>query len=118
MFVRIYTGDDGETHFEDLPMPEGINWTADQQPATGITFRCVESGNFVDWHVAPRRQYVITLQGGAEIGIGDGTVKRFGPGDVSPSRRPDGPRPHDQGSGRRTPRLRRHPTSLIETVFR
>ena len=82
MFVRIYTGDDGETHFEDLPMPEGINWTADQQPATGITFRCVESGNFVDWHVAPRRQYVITLQGGVEIGIGDGTVKRFGPGDV------------------------------------
>ena len=25
---------------------------------------------------------MITLQGGAEIGIGDGTVKRFGPGDV------------------------------------
>jgi hypothetical protein len=38
-------------------------------------------GTFVDWHNAPRRQYVITLAGGVEIGLGDGSVHRFGPGE-------------------------------------
>ena len=47
MFVRIYTGDDGETHFEDLPMPEGINWTADQQPATGIGSGALSPGTLL-----------------------------------------------------------------------
>jgi len=36
----------------------------------------------MDWHTAPRKQYVITLSGQVEIGIGDGTIRRFGPGDV------------------------------------
>ena len=34
------------------------------------------------WHTAPRRQWCITLSGSVEIGIGNGTVKTFGPGDV------------------------------------
>jgi quercetin dioxygenase-like cupin family protein len=36
----------------------------------------------MDWHTAPRKQYVITLSGEVEIGLGDGSVHRFGPGDV------------------------------------
>jgi uncharacterized cupin superfamily protein len=36
----------------------------------------------MDWHNAPRRQYVIMLSGQMEIQVGDGTVKRFGAGDV------------------------------------
>ena len=32
---------------------------------------------------APRRQYVITLEGEVEIGLGDGTTHRFGPGHVT-----------------------------------
>jgi uncharacterized cupin superfamily protein len=52
------------------------------QPATGITFRKSEPGYFIDFHPAPRRQYVITLQGEVEIGLGDGSIHRFGPGDV------------------------------------
>ena len=35
------------------------------------------------WHTAPRRQYIITLAGEAEIGLGDGTIHRLGPGDVN-----------------------------------
>lgn len=35
-----------------------------------------------DGTAPPRRQYTITLAGEAEIEIGDGTVKRIGPGDV------------------------------------
>ena len=47
---------------------------------TGIIFRSAEPGSFSDWHNAPRRQFVITLSGEAEIGLGDGSVHRFGPG--------------------------------------
>ena len=35
-----------------------------------------------DWHIAPRRQYIFVLSGAMEIGSGDGTMRRFGPGDV------------------------------------
>ena len=52
------------------------------QSASGIQFRRVGSGNFQDFHIAPRRQYVITLQGQAEIGLGDGTKRIFNAGDV------------------------------------
>ena len=34
----------------------------------------------MDWHPAPRRQYVIIVSGQLEIGLGDGTTRRFGPG--------------------------------------
>ena len=51
--------------------------------AKGVVFRTTPPGHFVDWHNAPRRQYVITLEGEMEIGLGDGTVHRFGPGHVT-----------------------------------
>ena len=83
--IRIYTGDDGESHFEDLDLPYekiGDAEVTAQQTATGISFRRTPPGNFVDWHPAPRRQYVITLEGQSEIGIGDGTKRIFNTGDV------------------------------------
>ena len=39
-------------------------------------------GDVNDWHVAPRRQYVINLSGHSEVEISDGTKLRFGPGDI------------------------------------
>ena len=51
------------------------------QPATGVIFTRMAAGASVDWHNAPRRQYVITLAGGVEIGLGDGSLHRFGPGE-------------------------------------
>ncbi len=83
--VRVYTGADGESHFEDLDLPyeqlANAQSTA-MQSATGIQFRKTPPGNFSDFHNAPRRQYVITLDGQAEIGLGDGTKRIFNPGDV------------------------------------
>ena len=83
--VRVYTGDDGESHFEDLELP--YETIADAQvtamrSASGVQFRKTPSGSFIDWHPAPRRQFVITLDGQGEIGIGDGTKRIFNPGDV------------------------------------
>ena len=75
--TRLYTGKDGESHFEEIEVEaEKI------QAAEGILFREAAPGNILDWHPAPRRQYVITLSGQGEIEIGDGTKKRFRPGDI------------------------------------
>ena len=80
--ARLYTGDDGQSHIEDMS-PESHPELTNLQSATGIVFRTVEPGYFVDWHTAPRRQYVITLEGEVEIGLGDGTVHRYGAGHVT-----------------------------------
>lgn len=77
--ARLYTGEDGQSHIEVMS-PESHPELATLQSTTGIVFRTVEPGYFVDWHTAPRRQFVITLDGEVEIGLGDGTVHRFGPG--------------------------------------
>ena len=45
-------------------------------------FRETPAGVEQDFHNAPRRQFVITLSGAAEIECGDGTVRRLGPGDI------------------------------------
>lgn len=82
MFVRIYTGSDGQSHFEELAITMGQPGRSPMQAATGISFSSAEPGHFMDWHNAPRRQYIITLSGYFEISIGDGTVLRLGPGDV------------------------------------
>ena len=82
MFYRLYTGDDGQSHLEELDMDEGEFALSKMHEATSVGFRRQESGYFSDWHHAPRRQFIITLSGGVEIGLGDGTIMRFGPGDV------------------------------------
>ncbi len=79
---RLYTGQDGQSHLEELDLASHPELTS-QQPTAGIAFRTSEPGRFSDWHNAPRRQYVINLAGEVEIGLGDGTVHRFGPGHVT-----------------------------------
>jgi quercetin dioxygenase-like cupin family protein len=88
--VRVYTGDDGRSHLEEVTLAlqpfvdtEGASGEGTPlQRATGITFRVAPPGYILNWHCAPRRQYTITLSGAAEIEVGDGTVKRIGAGDV------------------------------------
>jgi len=75
--TRLYTGKEGESHFEEIEVE-----TNKLQPGEGIIFRSAPPGSVQNWHPAPRRQYVITLSGQGEIEIGDGTKRRFGPGDV------------------------------------
>jgi hypothetical protein len=79
---RLYSGDDGESHIEKLELASHPDLTA-LHGAKGVVFRASPPGYFSDWHNAPRRQYVITLAGEAEIGLGDGTIHRLVPGDVN-----------------------------------
>lgn len=40
MIVRIYTGQDGQTHFEDLPLPAAENHNVALQAGANLVFRC------------------------------------------------------------------------------
>lgn len=82
--IRIYTGDDGESHFEEHPIEfgGGDRPAAAAEPATEIQFRLRPGGSFIDYHPAPRRQYVIYLTARVEIGCADGTSVVMEPGDV------------------------------------
>jgi len=84
--VRIYTGSDGESHFEDVDVPlsdrGGMGRISELVPARGVLFREVDGRYDLDFHTAPRRQYVVNLTGAVDIETGDGTVRRLGPGDI------------------------------------
>jgi len=84
--TRIYTGDDGESHFEDVEIPMidrgGVGQISELQGATGVAFRETGGDYDFDFHNAPRRQYVINLDASVEIETGDGTKRTLGPGDI------------------------------------
>ena len=82
MFVRIYSGDDGESHFEELELPEVEAETVPLKAGANMTFRRAVKGHSSNWHPGPRRQYVIIMRGHMDVGIGDGSTRRFGPGDI------------------------------------
>jgi hypothetical protein len=78
---RLYTGADGKSHVEPIPLARTPDWSKGLA-TTQISFRESPAGNFQDWHPAPRRQFVIILSGQLEIGLGDGSKHVFGPGDA------------------------------------
>ena len=83
MYTRLYTGTDGDAHIEDLESPVAGGGRVPLNAGPGITFSHSPPGYFSDWHTAPRRQYIVTLSGEVEVGLKDGTTRRYGPGDVN-----------------------------------
>lgn len=85
-YTRLYAGADGESHFENVEIPlkerGGFSRFSSSEKTTGIIFRETGGDYYIDWHNAPRRQYIITLEGEVEIEASDGTARRFGPGDI------------------------------------
>ena len=86
-YTRIYADASGETHLEDVepPMKDAGNAStmSDLMAAKGVIFRENSSEEyFIDWHNAPRRQFVVNLSGEVEITVSDGEKRRFGPGSI------------------------------------
>ena len=78
---RMYTGDDGKSHIEELDLESNVEMKS-LQATKGIIFSEAPSGHFINWHPAPRRQYIIQLSGQVEIGLADGTTVHYQPGDT------------------------------------
>jgi hypothetical protein len=82
-FCRLYSGEDGKSHFEDLQQAAGAQYFLTNLAARTLVFKNdTNREDLHGWHTAPRRQWCITLSGNVEIGLGDGTKRTFGPGDV------------------------------------
>lgn len=85
MVTRIYTGSDGLSHAEEIEMKltaSGAAGTSEMIKATGVQFRRTPAGTFSDWHVGPRRQFVITLSGRGEIEVAGGKKISLEPGHI------------------------------------
>lgn len=83
---NIYVDDAGETHWRDVE----VEWAettpsgklSKRLPATGIIFRQTRADYDLDWHPAPRRQYIINLDAGVKITASDGEAREIGAGEV------------------------------------
>ncbi len=80
--TRIYTGADGLSHAENVEMTLTGNGISEMK-ATSVEFSRRPPGPASDWHVGPRRQFVITLSGRAELEVGGGKKVPIGPGHIS-----------------------------------
>jgi len=86
-YTRIYADAGGETHLQDvspdMKMADHASMMSALIAAKGVIFRTSRSEDYlVDWHNAPRRQFVVNLSGEVEITVSDGEVRRFGPGSI------------------------------------
>ena len=83
---NLYTDEHGESHFRDIE----VEWAeirpsrkySARLPATGIIFRETAADYDLDWHPAPRRQYIVNLDAGVKITASDGEAREIGAGEV------------------------------------
>jgi hypothetical protein len=87
--VRVYTGEDGCSHFEDIDLRMGefrlgtlFSYKSGMLAVKGVVFRENPLDGSDDFHNPPQRQLVITLSGAVELKVSDGSTRVFGPGDV------------------------------------
>lgn len=84
--TRIIADEAGESRFVDevidLFDAGEIGRLSEQRPASGIVFRTNGASYDYDWHTAPRKQYIVLLDGEIEIEVSAGEKRRFVGGDV------------------------------------
>jgi hypothetical protein len=96
VITRIFTGQDGLAHAEDIELNLNARGATDMLKATGAEFSVraptagANSGNTAaadanapGWHTGPARQFVITLSGRSEIEVSGGVHVAAGPGHIN-----------------------------------
>lgn len=84
--TRLFSGSDGESHFEDIEIPFSEKMGPSMLPETMAAkevFFIESSGEHTSgWHRAPCRQMIVITGGELEIETGEGATRRFGPDDI------------------------------------
>jgi hypothetical protein len=83
---HLYTDEQGESHFRDIE----VEWVGERRgsklsaelPVTGLIFRQVPAEYDLDWHPAPRKQYIVNLDAGVQITASDGESRMIGAGEI------------------------------------
>jgi len=91
-YVRIWADTTGETHFEEVTLDVSVSpaepgvaelWVTagvDVDPAHFVTVQAFDQ--HPDWHCAPRRQFVVFLDGWVRITVSDGESRTLPAGSV------------------------------------
>ena len=112
-YVHLFTGPDNLSHFKDVEVElddrGAASFLSETMPATGINFRKNSMAYDLDWHPAPRRQFIINLTGAVKITASDGEVRVFGLGQHHAGGRHDRQGPPQSARGRRRARVVVHP---------
>jgi hypothetical protein len=84
--TRLYTGTDNQSHFEEIEVPfesrGGFGLFTIPEPAKSVFFREILPVWEYTWHNVVCREYVITIDGEAEVEVGSGEKRVFRRGDV------------------------------------
>jgi quercetin dioxygenase-like cupin family protein len=84
--IRLWTGDDDNSHFEegviDLSKGERGDILSDKIDVVSISFRETGAGGAFEWHDAPARQFVVTLSGTLDFQTRMGEHFILHPGDI------------------------------------
>lgn len=83
--TRLYTAADGTSAFEDLSFLlelDGPELSIACTSPKGMLLNETRAGHRYDWHNAPQKQWVITLQGEIEVVLRNGVKKTFGAGSI------------------------------------
>ena len=83
---NLYEDEAGVSHFRDIEVAweeqRPSNKFSARQPASFLVFIESTRPYTMDWHPAPRRQYVINLDIALDVTAGDGETRHIGPGEV------------------------------------
>jgi mannose-6-phosphate isomerase-like protein (cupin superfamily) len=85
MITHLYTGPDGQTHAEEIEakFTTGINYEIfKMKTLTGGELHSAQPGSVIDWHTAPRPEYIITLSGQGEMEVAGGKKIHMAPGRI------------------------------------
>jgi quercetin dioxygenase-like cupin family protein len=84
--VRIWTGQDGNSYFEEgvIELAGGArgDLLSGKTSTTSVSFQETASGGTFAWHDAPARQFVITLNGTLDFQTRNGEHFMIRPGDI------------------------------------
>ena len=84
--VRIYSDENGDSHFEEISVPlkenGNVGSLSDAVAAKEVIFREVEPTYDWDFHTAPQKQYIVLLDGEIEIETSLHQKRKFCGGDV------------------------------------
>jgi len=90
-YTCLYADSGGESHFKDVEIEfQETDFAPPAMPLNVSSFSLATECGFViappgwhgDWHPTPKRQFLFYLAGQAEVGVSDGEVRTFGPGDI------------------------------------
>lgn len=84
--IRLFSGSDGESHFEEIEIPfsekMGPSMLSRTMAAKEVFFIESSGEHTSSWHRAPCRQMIVITGGELEIETGDGSKHRFGIDDI------------------------------------